>query len=136
MRHLLERLLADLKFVPGDLAASGTTPQPELVAESDAEVDSTGDIGHDADGTIILEFGESRSEYFDYVLHLARSLDSYSQLMDEDRRLIYRIRFRKSKLRKFWRIWEYVQNWSSTRIYVDGDEIERWKVWPYSQFLR
>ena len=90
----------------------------------------------DADGTIILEFGESRSEYFDYVLQLAQRLDGFSQIMDEDRSLIYRIRFHKGKVRKFWRIWEYVQNWSSTRIYVDGEEIERWKVWPYSQYLR
>jgi hypothetical protein len=56
--------------------------------------------------------------------------------MDEDRRLVYRVRFHKDRLRNFWRIWEYVQKWSSTKVYVNGQEIEQWKVWPYSQYLR
>ena len=24
----------------------------------------------------------------------------------------------------------------SARIYADGEELEKWKVWPYSQYMR
>ena len=85
---------------------------------------------------LILEFVHSRSEYIDYVLQLAQRQTDFTQLMDEDRRLVYRVRYRKDKLRNFWRIWEYVQNWSATKVYVNGEEIEHWKIWPYSQYLR
>jgi hypothetical protein len=56
--------------------------------------------------------------------------------MDEDRRLIYRIIFRKSEMRRFWRIWDYVHGWTSTRVYLNGSELEKWQVWPYSQYLK
>jgi hypothetical protein len=85
---------------------------------------------------LILEFGSNRSEYFDYVLTQARKLPGYSQLMDEDRRIVYRIIFRKSEMRRFWRLWDYVHGWTSTRVYLNGEELEKWKVWPYSQHLR
>ena len=85
---------------------------------------------------VILEFKQSRSEYFPYVLQQAQRLDGFAQLMDEDRRLVYRITFEKGKLRRFWRIWEYVQSWSGTRVYVNGQEMEKWKIWPYSQYMR
>ena len=58
------------------------------------------------------------------------------QIMDEDRRLVHCAAFRKSDMRRFWRIWDYVQNWSATRVYLNGEEIDRWKIWPYSQYLR
>jgi hypothetical protein len=85
---------------------------------------------------LILEFGQSRSEYFDFALTLAQRIDSFSQLVDEDRKVVYRVMFQKDKLRDFWRLWNYVEKWSSTRVYVRGEEIEKWKVWRYSQFLR
>ncbi len=85
---------------------------------------------------LILEFGSNRSEYFDYVLIQAQKLAGYSQLMDEDRRIVYRIIFRKSEMRRFWRLWDYVHGWAATRVYLNGAELEKWKVWPYSQYLR
>ena len=85
---------------------------------------------------LVLEFGESRSQFFDYVLSRARKLPSYQQIMDENRHMVHRVHFRKRDLRKFWLFWEYVQNWSSTRVYLNGEELESWKIWPYSQYLR
>jgi hypothetical protein len=84
---------------------------------------------------LILEFGSNRSEYFDYVVAQAQKLAGYSQLMDEDRRIVYRIIFRKSEMRRFWRIWDYIHGWTSTRVYLNGVELEKWKVWPYSHYL-
>ena len=81
-------------------------------------------------------FQQSRSEYFDYVLDVAQRLDGFSQLMDEDRHIIYRLTFQKDRMRNFWRIWDYVQNWNHTCVYLDGEEIEKWKIWPYSTYLR
>jgi hypothetical protein len=85
---------------------------------------------------LILEFGSNRSDYFNYVLSQAQKLPGYSQLMDEDRRIVYRVIFRKSEMRRFWRLWDYVNGWTSTRVYLNGVELEKWKVWPYSQYLR
>ena len=85
---------------------------------------------------LILEFGHSRSDFYPIVLELARRMPSYVQLLDENRRLVHRVAFEKRDIRKFWRIWDYVQNWSTTHIYLDGQELEHWKVWPYSQYLR
>ena len=90
----------------------------------------------DSGWRLILEFGESRSNFNDHAIELCRRLPEYTQLMDEDRRLIHRVSFRKADMRRFWRIWDYVQNWSSTHVYLNGDELDKWKVWPYSQYLR
>ena len=85
---------------------------------------------------IILEFGQSRSDFFDYALELAQREEGFTQLLDEHRRIVYRVTFDKRRLRNFWRLWDYVQNWQHTRIYADGEELEKWKVWPYSQYMR
>jgi hypothetical protein len=134
IRSALEPVLIEM--------ASIRAPDTTVASQSSADLDrlvapiadaNTGLAGEDF---IILEFGQSRSEYFDYVLQLAQRQSEFTQLMDEDRRLVYRTRFRKDKLRSFWRIWEYVQNWSAAKVYVNGEEIEHWKIWPYSQYLR
>lgn len=85
---------------------------------------------------LILEFGSSRSQHYDYAIHLARKQAGYQLLMDETRQLIHRVRFRKRNMRQFWRLWAYVESWSSTRVYVDGKEIQKWNVFPYSAELR
>lgn len=94
------------------------------------------DDPNDDQWLLMLEFGHSRSEYFDYVLHRARQLPSFTQIMDEDRQIVYRLRFRKRDLRPFWRLWDYVQNWSNTHVYLHGKELEKWKIWPYSQYMK
>jgi hypothetical protein len=85
---------------------------------------------------LILEFGHSRSEYFPAILARCQRLPGYAQLMDEDRKLVYRVTFTRSELRRFWQIWDYVHGWSTARVYLNGEELEKWKVWPYSQYLR
>ena len=91
---------------------------------------------NEAQWLLMLEFGHSRSEYFDYVLHRARLLPDFMQIMDEDRQIVYRIHFRKRDMRTFWRMWDYVQNWSNTHVYLHGKELEKWKIWPYSQYMK
>lgn len=85
---------------------------------------------------LVLEFGESRSEYFAYALNQAKRMPGYVQIMDEDRRMIHRVHYAKSEMRRFWSIWEYVQSWSSTQIYVNGKELRKWEIYPYSPYLR
>jgi hypothetical protein len=36
----------------------------------------------------------------------------------------------------FWQLWNYVQSWSATRVYCKGRELQKWQVYPYSQYLR
>lgn len=85
---------------------------------------------------LILEFGNNRSQHYDYVLHLARKQTGYQLLMDETRQLIHRIRFRKRHIRQFWRLWAYVEKWPTVRVYVNGEEIQKWNVYPYSVEMR
>jgi len=85
---------------------------------------------------LVLEFGDSRSEYFTYALNQAKRMPGYLQIMDENRRMIHRVHFEKSDMRRFWALWEYVQSWSSTQIYVNGRELRKWEVYPYSPYLR
>ena len=144
VRPILEPALRDLLAV-ADVNEEDRAPISNLASSyssaDDAEATPPADQKEqpsleDLGWRLILEFGSNRSEYFDYVLVQAQKLASYSQLMDEDRRIVYRIIFRKSEMRRFWRIWDYVHGWTSTRVYLNGDELEKWKVWPYSQYLK
>jgi hypothetical protein len=131
LRPVLEPLLRDMLKVRDVAPALATkhVAKDESTASAEAPMKEAG-------WHLILEFGQSRSEYFDFALTLAQRIDSFSQLVDEDRKVVYRVMFQKDKLRDFWRLWNYVEKWSSTRVYVRGEEIEKWKVWRYSQFLR
>jgi hypothetical protein len=126
--------VADLDEVNDTFTSDLATMHAKVPAASEAEAmqPSLEELGW----RLILEFSSNRSEYFDYVLIQSQKLAGYSQLMDEDRRMVYRIIFRKSEMRRFWRIWDYVHGWTSTRVYLNGQELEKWKVWPYSQYLR
>jgi hypothetical protein len=73
---------------------------------------------------------------FDYVLRQAQKQPGFQQIMDENRHMVYRVPFRRSDMRHFWQIWSYIQNWSSTRVYYDGRQLDKWQVYPYSQYLR
>ena len=134
LRSTLEPLLAEMASIR--VAETSATIENSLDADVRPATIAAAAGGFTEDDSLILEFGQSRSEYFDFVLQLAQRQPGFTQLMDEDRRLVYRIRFHKDRLRNFWRIWEYVQKWSSTKVYVNGQEIEQWKIWPYSQYLR
>jgi hypothetical protein len=129
---LLEEMFAAADFAPEQ------SPGP-ATAGADEATDAGERAGESAerDGwSLVLEFGHSRSEYFDIVLQAVQRLPGYAALLDEHRRMIYRVTFRRSEIRRFWRIWDYVQTWAGTRVYVNGKELDRWQVWPYSQYLR
>ncbi|HXF60983.1 MAG TPA: hypothetical protein VNK95_05160 [Caldilineaceae bacterium] len=126
LRPLLEEPLADMLVVAD-------------VVEETAEPASPGDGAAAADDgawQLVLEFGHSRSEFFNQVLARCQRLPGFTQLLDENRTLVYRVTFTRSELRRFWQIWDYVQGWSTAKVYVNGTELEKWKVWPYSQYLR
>ena len=85
---------------------------------------------------IIVEFGASRSDVFNYVLRQAQKQPGFQQIMDENRHIIYRVPFRRSEMRRFWHLWDYVQGWATTRVYCDGRQLDKWQIYPYSQYLR
>lgn len=138
IRPALEPRLADL-FASLPVAA---THPPETAPSPDAPVDPSPEIAARpaaearSEWQLILEFGNNRSQHYDYVLHLARKQTGYQVLMDETRQLIHRIHFRKRHIRQFWRLWAYVEKWPTVRVYVNGKEIERWNVYPYSAEMR
>lgn len=85
---------------------------------------------------LIVEFRESRSEYFAWALRQAKKQPGFQQLMDEDRHIVYRAPFRRNEARKFWSLWECVQGWSNSRVYCQGRELEKWQVYSGSQYMR
>lgn len=128
----LRPLIMEMMAVP---SAESTPPILAAVPADDA-FPPENDATDYAKTFIILEFSHSRSEYFPFVLDLARRIDAFTQIMDEDRRLVYRVAFQKGKMRNFWRLWEYVKLWSNVHVYVRGEEINKIYVYPYSQFMR
>lgn len=138
LRSPLLPLLRDLFALPvsSPLAPAGAPRDERALTVATNSAGADDDALPDRGWQLILEFGNSRSEYFDIVMRAAQKLPGYAQLMDENRQLVHRITFKRSELRRFWRIWDYVQSWSSTHVYLNGQELEKWKVWPYSQYLQ
>lgn len=126
LRATLTPLLKEIFSVTDSQAPDDSQPMPDL-AESD---------GKTPNWHLILEFGHSRSEFFDTALRQAQRMPGYSVLMDEHRRLVYRIVFTKGDMNKFWRLWDYVQSWGETRVYANGKEVPKWGVWPHSPQMR
>ena len=132
VRSTLEPLLLDLVSVTEPVQVP---PTDVMDNETAAALSADAPAGHTSPH-IIVEFGHSRSEFFEYALRLARKQDGFAQLMDENRQIVYRVPFRRNELRRFWQIWDSVQGWTSTRIFCQGRELEKWQVYPYSQYLR
>jgi hypothetical protein len=127
VRPFLEPLLVEMMAVR-------ETPSAEPDSEAVEGEQATGS-GEDAAWRLILEFGQSRSELFAYALRIAQRMPTFVQLMDENRKLVYRVTFRRQDMRQFWRIWDYTQGWSTAQVYLNGQALERWKIFPYSQYL-
>jgi hypothetical protein len=90
-----------------------------------------------ADGySLVLEFGHSRSEFYEYAVETAQRARSYQAILDENRRIVHRVTFGGPRSRTFWRLWDYVGNWTTTRVYVNGVELEKWQIWPWSDYLQ
>lgn len=129
VRGGLEPMLADMlaQSAPADVAAAGDE------AETAAALAAHDDL---AKAHLIIEFRLSRSEYFAWALRQAQKQAGFQQLMDEDRHIVYRAPFRRSEQRRFWNLWDCVQSWTSTRLYCQGRELEKWQVYPGSPHLR
>lgn len=128
LRPVLEPLLHEAKNISEQTTSHPATNEPEEETQDES--------GKSKKWSLVLAFQQSRSEYFDFALHKARQRPGYTQIMDENRQIVYRITFQKNEMRHFWQLWEYVQNWSGTEVFVNGKVVEKWKVWPYSQYLR
>lgn len=125
-RPLLEPLLKELA-----IAFSRQTPAVENVVVTPDEYQPTKPNDR-SNWRLVLEFGESRSDFFQFALTAAQRLPGYMQLMDEDRKLVHRIVFKKSELRKFWPLWDYVQSWGSAKVFLNGEEVRKAEVYQYS----
>lgn len=119
LRPVVEPLLRDLTTITVETADR----QDEMVDADNADDAST------PGWQLVLEFGESRSDFFALALSAAQKQPGYLALMDENRRLIHRVHFQKGEVRRFWRLWDYVQSWSTTKVYINGDEISKWELY-------
>jgi hypothetical protein len=147
MRPHLQPLLADMLAVVDVAQAPATehTSHLQLPADAAPPPSRRGATSRQEQPTpaselekahVIVEFGASRSDVFAYVLRQAQRQAGFQQLMDENRHIIYRVPFRRSEMRRFWHLWDYVQGWASTRVYCDGRLLDKWQIYPYSQYLR
>ncbi len=133
LRASLAPLLAEMLATAEQEVDESFVNQPQAPTDQ-AELEPPGmdDLGWH----LILEFGHSRSDFFQFAVDLAQRMETYTQITDENRRLIHRVFFKKRELRQFWRLWDYVQSWSSTQVYLNGDDLPKWKIYPYSPYLK
>ena len=139
VRRALEPLLAELAILGDATVNDATVGDATEAMEVAAPAPSDGaDAGHSAlsRAHLIVEFRQSRSEFFAIALRQAQKRAGFMQLLDEDRHLVYRVVFRKNEMNHFWQLWNYVQGWTATRVYCKGEELQKWQVYPYSQYLR
>ena len=100
MRAIVEPLLTDMLAQ----TALPLMPMPGKEPASAAPVvNGNGDLEK---AHLIIEFRESRSEYFAWALRKAQKQAGFQQLMDEDRHIVYRAPFRRSEQRRFWDLWD------------------------------
>lgn len=119
LRPVVEPLLRDLATMTVETA----NLQDDMVdADNEDDASTPG-------WQLVLEFGESRSDFFALALRAAQKQPGYLALMDENRRLLHRVHFQKGEVRRFWRLWDYVQSWSTTKVYINGDEISKWELY-------
>lgn len=135
LRRTLEPLLTELAQV-----TESADPKPADLPGANA-VDSVAAVDRAANDELsrahlILEFRQSRSEFFAVALRQAQKRAGFTQLLDEDRHVVYRVAFRKNEMNAFWQLWNYVQHWTGTSIYCQGRELQKSQVYPYSQYLR
>lgn len=116
----------DLRLIVEPLLRDLTTESADHRDRPDEE-DEKSPTG--AGWQLVLEFGESRSDFFALALMAAQKQPGYVALMDEDRHMIHRVHFQKGEVRRFWRLWDYVQSWSSAKVYINGDEISKWELY-------
>jgi hypothetical protein len=145
VRPHLQPLLADILAIPDELPAPAAMEQapavepaaPQAAKRGRKSVDEAVSPQEDLQKAhLIVEFGASRSDVFGYVLRQAQKQGGFQQIMDENRHIVYRVPFRRSEMRRFWHLWTYIQGWNSTRVYCEGKELEKWQIYPYSQYLR
>ena len=137
LRGPLRPLLQELATGATASSALQATAGEEMTVTVDSEPTESEAAGESGEKwQLVLEFGDSRSEFFALVVQHARRQDNYLQILDEDRRMIHRITFAKRELRRFWFLWEYVQNWSTTQVFVNGKALQKWEIYPYSPYLR
>ncbi|MBK8045717.1 MAG: hypothetical protein IPK16_00440 [Anaerolineales bacterium] len=127
LRAALEPVLRELIAAVAPVPLAVATGEPATQAEP-----AGGDL---AKAHMIVEFGHSRSDIFEYALRQAKKQPGFQQLMDENLHVIYRVPFRRNEMRRFWGLWDCVQTWTSTRVYCQGQELQKWQVYPYSQFI-
>jgi hypothetical protein len=133
VRRTLEPLLTELAQVTE--AANPTPADLPAATAADSAASSTAN-DELSRAHLILEFRQSRSEFFAVALRQAQKRAGFTQLLDEDRHVVYRVAFRKNEMNAFWQLWNYVQGWSATRVYCKGQELQKSQVYPYSQYLR
>lgn len=135
VRRTLEPLLTELAQV-----TEAANPKPaDLPGATVVDSTAAGDSAANDElsrAHLILEFRQSRSEFFAVALRQAQKRAGFMQLLDEDRHVVYRVAFRKNEMNAFWQMWNYVQNWTGTRVYCKGQELQKSQVYPYSQYLR
>jgi hypothetical protein len=129
----LHVLQVDAVAAPGTPTAGAASPATAS-ASAELEDDESPSM---ADGySLVLEFGHSRSEFYEYAVETAQRARSYQAILDENRRIVHRVTFGGPRSRTFWRLWDYVGNWTTTRVYVNGVELEKWQIWPWSDYLQ
>ncbi len=72
---------------------------------------------------LVSDFEETNSARFEETLELARSLDDFLELCDEQGRIVYRNFFRAGNLHTFGELYRRIGKWKKTKIFICGEEV-------------
>ena len=87
-------------------------------SESKSQVQSR--PGRASSKGITIEFGNSSSANFEFALESAEQFETFEEF-GEGRKAIHRVMVPPEKIEKTIELVEYVRNWKSARIYLDGE---------------
>lgn len=141
LRQQLLPILRELSMQTSEVDAplsinrTNATVEPSQASQPDKEEEQAA-TENTKPWRLIVEFGESRSDFFVLVVEHAKRSPSYLRIMDENRKMIHRVTYAKSDMRRFWYLWEYIQSWSSTQVYLNSKELRKEEIYPYSPSLR
>jgi len=129
IRPILEPLLRDVFDTFSEKKAS--LPQ-KLEEGTEERLTRENPLVDDMEWHLILEFSDNRTAIFQKVLRTVKRIKSFTQIMDENRMMIYRVTYDAKNLSKFWRIWWEIKHWPSVQVYINGEKSNRDDIYPNS----
>jgi endonuclease YncB( thermonuclease family) len=82
----------------------------------------------DATTTLRIEFGWTRSKYYDEAVELAETADTHD-VIGEGKDAEHTVELTHEDLQLAERLWDLVGGWKSSSLFIDGERVESSSIW-------